>query len=122
MILIGDENIKYNKLYRVTNIDMINQTPSNSTLLFDYDINLMKYCMENNLNYAVIVDNITQTIYANNLDAKYIIAIQELATILQNIAQNYMFDSKILAVINSSDEIEKIALDNIDGAIYKSLI
>ena len=33
-----------------------------------------------------------------------------------------MFDSKILAVIEESEEIEKIALDGIDGVIYKELL
>ena len=41
---------------------------------------------------------------------------------MQKIAENYMFDSKILAIIKSNDELEEIALDEIDGVIYKELI
>ena len=41
-----------------------------------------------------------------------------LAKICQNIADSYLFDSKILAVIQSEQEIESIALSHIDGAIF----
>lgn len=42
----------------------------------------------------------------------------KLAKICQNIADSYLFDSKILAVIQSEQEIESIALSHIDGAIF----
>ena len=33
-----------------------------------------------------------------------------------------MYDSKILAIIKSNDELENIAKNEIDGVIYKNLI
>ena len=33
-----------------------------------------------------------------------------------------MWDSKILTIIKSSDELEKVALEEIDGAIYKDIL
>jgi hypothetical protein len=33
-----------------------------------------------------------------------------------------MFDSKVLAIIDTDDEIEEIAQNEIDGIIYKELI
>jgi hypothetical protein len=122
MILIGDEHIPYDTLYKVQNIDMIKTTPSNSVLLFDFDIELMKYCMQNDLNYSVVIQNITQAIYANNLNAKYIITNENISKSIQDIAQNYMFDCRVLAIIENSNDIKKIALDGIDGAIYKSIL
>jgi hypothetical protein len=122
MILIGDEHIPYDTLYKVQNIDMIKTTPSNSVLLFDFDIELMKYCMQNDLNYSVVIQNITQAIYANNLNAKYIITNENISKSIQDIAQNYMFDCRVLAIIENSNDLEKIALDGIDGAIYKSIL
>lgn len=41
-----------------------------------------------------------------------------LAKVCQNIADSYLFDSKILAVIQSEQEIESLALSHIDGAIF----
>lgn len=41
-----------------------------------------------------------------------------LARVCQNIADSYLFDSKILAVIQSEQEIESLALSHIDGAIF----
>ena len=37
-------------------------------------------------------------------------------------AENYMYDAKILAIIESNNEFEKIIKDEIDGVIYKNLI
>ena len=47
---------------------------------------------------------------------------KELAKQIQKIADNYMYDSKILAIIKSNDELENIAKNEIDGVIYKNLI
>ena len=66
--------------------------------------------------------SIKEAIYANSLNAKYIISEKELAKAIQKIADNYMFDSKILAVIETNDEIEEIAQSEIDGIIYKSIL
>ena len=41
-----------------------------------------------------------------------------LAKACQHIADSYLFDSKILAVIQSEQEIESLALSHIDGAIF----
>jgi hypothetical protein len=122
MILIGDEHIYYDPLYKVQNIDMIKSTPANSILLFEFDIELMKYCMKNDLMYGVIVKNITQSIYANNLNAKYIISTMDISQYIQIVAENYIFDSKILSIIEKSSEIESVAYNKIDGAIYKSVL
>jgi hypothetical protein len=37
---------------------------------------------------------------------------------VQKIADNYLYDTKVLAKINTIEEIEKAALDEIDG-VYK---
>jgi len=39
---------------------------------------------------------------------------------LQKIADNYLWDMKILAIISSEDEIEEIALLEIDGAVVRA--
>lgn len=122
MILIGDKLIPYEELYNVTTIEEIKKTKANSTISFGYNEELLKYSYENEINFAVIVDSIKESIYSNALNAKYIISTKTLAKDIQKIAENYMFDSKILAIIESNNELEEIALSEIDGVIYKSLI
>ena len=66
--------------------------------------------------------NIKEALYVNALEGKYIIADKTLAVSLQKLADNYIFDSKILALIDSNDEFEEIAKNEIDGVIYKKLL
>ena len=122
MIIIGDNYIDYENISLIGSIEDIKSTKPNSTVVFDFDKEKMKYCMENEINYSVKISSITESIYANNLNARYILPNNELLEIVQKIAENYMFDSKILATIQNEESIEDIAIQSIDGAIFKRLI
>ncbi|MEA3513011.1 MAG: hypothetical protein U9R37_05365 [Campylobacterota bacterium] len=122
MIIIGDDIIACDTIEKIESLEDIKSTTPNSTLLFRYDKNMMDYCMKNDLSYAVSVENITQLIYANSLYAKYIIPNSDILEVSQSLADNYMFDSKILATIKFENEIENIALKHIDGVIYKAYL
>ena len=122
MILIGDKNIPYENIENINCIDDIKNTKPNSTLLFKFDFELLKYTQQNDVNSAVVVNSIKEVIYASNLDAKYIIPRNELLVQTQKLAENYMFDSKILAVIKDDEELEQMALEHVDGVIYRDLI
>jgi hypothetical protein len=122
MKIIGDKIVPFEEFFKISNIFEIKNTKPNSLLFFEYDEELLKYCYSQNLNFFVKISSIKEGLYANSLNSKYIVCKKDLAKKMQKIAENYMFDSKILAVIKSSDELEKIALDEIDGAIYKELI
>ena len=122
MILIGDTLVPYEDICKINNVSNINNTKANSTLLFDYDMDLIKYCCENALNSAVVVKSIKELIYASSFEVKYIICDKEIVVEAQKIAENYMFDAKILVVIKNSDEIVWVAQNEIDGAIYNNLI
>ncbi len=122
MILIGDKLITHKKFFHISRINEIKNTESNSILSFRYNEDLLTYSYRNDLQVAVIVCSIKEAIYANSLNAKYIISEKGLAKTIQKIADNYMFDSKILAVIETNDEIEEIAQSEIDGIIYKSIL
>jgi hypothetical protein len=122
MILIGDELVPYGQISFISNIEQINSTKANSIILFNYDEVLLKYAYENELSSAVIVKSIKDAIYCNNLNVKYIISEKSLSKQIQKIADNYMFDSKNLVIIDSNDEFEEMAITEIDGIIYRSLI
>ena len=122
MIILGDKNLPYENIFFVSSIEEIVNTKANSTLLFFYNLELLKYSYENDLSSAVIVTSITEAIYCNSLNAKYIISDKHLAIQIQKIADNYMYDSKNLVIINSNEEFDHIAKDEIDGVIYRDLI
>lgn len=122
MILIGDNLIPHKTFTFIDSIMDIEHSEANSTLIFNYDENLLLYARKNNLDSAVIISNIKEAIYCNALNCKFIICEKKLAKNIQKIAENYMFDTKVLAIIDDSDEIEKVALSEIDGVIYSSLL
>jgi hypothetical protein len=119
VILIGDEIIPCEETFMIFHKDQILETKANSTVIFNYNQGILQYTQQNDVSCAVVVSSITQAIYCNALNAKYIIAEPILAQEIQKIAENYMFDSKVLALISSSCEIEEIARKEIDGVIYK---
>lgn len=122
MLVIGDKLIPFENIFFISSIQDIKNTKANSTLIFNYDEVLLKYVSENSISSAVIVTSIKEAIYANYLSAKYIISNQNLAKEIQKIADNYMFDSKNIAIIKSNDEFEQIAKNEIDGVIYEYLL
>ncbi len=122
MILIGDNLIPHGAFDYIDSIMDIEHTQANSTLIFNYDENLLVYARKNHLNSAVIVSSIKEAIYCNALKCDYIICDKKLMKNIQKVAENYMFDSKVLAIIEDSEEIEKVALSEIDGVIYSSLL
>lgn len=122
MIVIGDKLIPFEEFFKINSIDDIKNTKANSTVLFTYCDEIAKFCFENEISFAIAVNSIKEAVYSSNLNAKYIITNKELSKELQKIADNYMYDAKILAIIESSDEFEEIAKAQIDGVIFKNLI
>lgn len=122
MLILGDKLVPFEDMIFINSIEDIKSTKPNSTLIFNYDETLLKYVSKNSLSCAVIVTSIKEAIYANSLNAKYIISKKNLAKKIQKIADNYMFDSKNLAIIKSNDEFERIVKNEIDGVIYEYLL
>ena len=122
MILIGDQNIDCEKIVKIGSITDIASTPSHSTVAFYFDFELLKHTQKNSIYSAVIVQTIQEIVYASQLEVRYIICSDDIVQQGQKIADNYMYDSKILAIIEDESQIEKIALDEIDGAIYKYIL
>ena len=122
MIILGDTLIPFEDIFFIDSIEDIKNTKANSALIFVYDEKILKYCFENSLNFAVLVNSIKEAVYSNSLGAKYIISSKDLAKEIQKIAENYMYDSKILAIITSNDEFDEIIEAQIDGVIYKELM
>ena len=107
MIILYDEIVPYENICFISTIDEIGNTKANSTLLFFYNVELLKYVFENSLPSAVIVKSLKDTIYCNSLNVKYIVSEKNLAIQIQKIADSYMYDQKI-AIINSNEEFLNI--------------
>ena len=122
MILL---NTKYSNdnFVNIQSISDIKNTKADDIVCFEFDDKLCMYAKDNNLPYMVKIQDIKESILANHLNARYILLPNvDNATIEQymQIAQNYLFDSKIICQIDSIDDINKIAQTNIDGIFLKN--
>jgi len=125
MLFFGHRFIQNQKFYHVFDIDTIATTPPSSIIYVEFDENnldIITYLQENKILFALKVVHITEVVYASALGASYIVVEQNLAKTAQKIAENYLFDAKILAHINSEDEIEELILLGLDGVICPSAV
>jgi len=68
------------------------------------------------------INNVTEALFANALQSQYLLCQPEDAAKIQPIAQEYLFDTKVLTLISSEKEIQKIAELSIDGVIFPEAI
>jgi len=125
MIIIGHRDIPFEPLYYVETIEEIAKTPPNSTLWLGAFVDakeIAKHCYENHIAYAVLAESVNDALLANALHAQYILADHSLASKLQKIAENYLFDAKILIPISDESEMQTIAEAGIDGVIFQCAI
>ena len=125
MIIIGHRDIPFDPLYYVETIEEIAKTPPNSTLWigsFESAKEIAKHCYKNHIAYGVMAESINDALLANSLYARYILADKSLASKLQKIAENYLFDAKILVPVSDESEMETIAESGIDGVIFQDAI
>ncbi len=125
MLLFGHRFIGSQRFYHIEDIDMIMHTPANSTLYITFsetNLDVLQHMQQNHLNFAVEVQSVLELIYAENLSAKYIVVNSDLAKNSQKIAENYLFDAKILVHIEQESEIEAMAYEGIDGVIFPNAV
>ena len=125
MILFGHRFIESENFYHISDIPSIKNTPSNSVVYLDFsekNLDIIEHLSTNALRFVLHVNSIVELIYAHNLGASYITVDKELAAAAQKIANDYLFDAKILAHIDEEEEIEELALEGVDGAIFSKAI
>ncbi len=123
MIILGHSYIKSKPFYLIKNTKDIEKTPSNSTVVFSFtkqNLELCEFCKKNSVNFAVIVDEVRDILFASALEASYIICGKELALKAQKLADEYMFDAKILLFANEESFLEWGADLGIDGIIFEN--
>ncbi len=125
MLFFGHRFLQSPKFYHVFDIDSILTTPPSSTLYVEFEeknLDIITYMQENEISFALKVNNITEIAYAEALNASYIVVENSLAKTAQKIAENYLFDAKILTHIENDKEIEELVLLGIDGVIFPNAI
>jgi hypothetical protein len=125
MLIYGHRFIQSDNFYHVPNIDAIANTPPNSTIYLDFsedNLEIINHAVSSEVILALGAKSVTEIIYASSLGATFIIVPKELAKTAQNLANNYLFDAKILVNISDESEIEELAILSIDGIIFSNAI
>jgi len=122
-MLILNKPFSNEEFYKVKTLEDIKNSPSNSTLIFDYcesSLTLFEFCKNNEIPYGVNINSIKELIFISNLKAKYAFTDNlEKAKEFQKIAENYLLDTKIILLVENFDKIEEIAKFTIDGIKLK---
>ena len=119
MLLIGHDAIAFKPFYAIHTFEEVQTTPSYSIVLFDFNTVLAKKCADEKILFALHVKQIKELILANALGASYFIVTKSLALQAQKIADDYLFDGKILLLSNDENDIEFAALHGIDGILFE---
>lgn len=119
MLLIGHPLLQNEKFYYITVLEQIKQSKPNATLFFDFDVPLSNYAQEQQLTFALHVKNIKELVLANALGASFFIVDKSLAINAQKVADDYLFDGKVMLLGIDENDIEFVALNAIDGIIFK---
>lgn len=125
MLIFGHRFIESEDFYHVSDIESIKNTPPSSTIYLEFNednLDIISHLQTNQLVFALRASTIQQIMYASSLGASFIVISEDLAKSAQNIANNYLFDAKILVKIKEEDEIEELAILGVDGVIFSNAI
>ncbi len=125
MLIFGHPLIEAKEFYFVKDEKDILKTPSNSIVVFEFgedSFHLAKYCSQNLLSFALKVKDIKELLISNAWGAKFALVEGDFGKEAQEIAEEYLFDMKIILEIESEKEMIKAAKSGIDGVIFRNRI
>jgi len=125
MIIMGHPWIKSSQFRKVFSVEDIKKSSTDEIILLEPLVDshpYATYCQENDIMFAVVTNTLDEALFANALGAKYIICEEDDALMIQPIAQEYLFDTRLLVLVHSEKEISKIARGGVDGVIFAEAI
>jgi len=118
MEIFGHDFIENRQFYFISKIEDIKKTSPNSVILCDFNKEIITYCKNQDILFGVKVRNIKELILSSASNASYLLTNREFAKEAQNIANEYMFDAKILLISKDENDIEFCAKNGIDGILF----
>ena len=125
MLIFGHPWVESSRFVRVFSLEDIAKTNADDILLLEPlgdSIELAKYCKKNDLKFAVTAGSIKEVLLINAVGANYVFCQLEKAIIVQKLADEYLFDMKILVLIDDERGIERVARFGIDGVVFPNAI
>ena len=117
MVILGDDYFCDENMFKIENEEDIKNTPPNSCVYLEsFSKSLCLHLKENDIAYACFSSVVSDVLILEKLNAKYIICDDNIAKRCQEMADNYLFDAKIIMKAKSLKRIEYIAGLGLDGA------
>lgn len=120
MLIFGHKLIECEKFILFTR-DKINKKCIN--LISSYDENLIKKLKNSGEKWAIYAKNKDEIFLSNALKADFILLEDnELAIFASKVAEFYLFDSKILLILDELKNLEKAYSLGVDGVVLRNFI
>ncbi len=125
MLLFGHPYVPSLPFYHIDSIEALHHTPSNSvvTLFFTPEnLDIIEHLRLNSVRFALHIETSTDAVIGENLGASYFIVLPKYAEAIQKVAEDYLFDAKILGYIENTKDLENLIELRLDGAIFADTI
>ncbi len=117
MLIFGYPFIDHLPFYEIICFEDLDKTPSNSIAVFNYNPKLLKKCETNGIKTALKIETIKELLFCNALKSDFVITKKSFSDVAQKIANEYLFDTKIIQIVRDDNELEDAAQRGIDGVI-----
>ena len=120
MLIFGHKLIETPKFHLINNE---NASFKEGINCFEYDENLIEKALKEGVKFAILAKNEDEILFANALKAEFILLENEnLAKKASKMAEFYLFDSKILFIIDRLKNLRNTYKIGIDGVILREII
>ncbi len=119
MEIFGHDFIENRVFCTINSTEEIKNTTPNSILLMDFNKEIITYAKEQDLPFGVRVNSIKELVLSSASKASYLLVNHKFSQTAQKIANEYMYDAKILLVSDDEEDIEFCAKNGIDGILFE---
>lgn len=120
MLIFGHKLIEVPKFHL---INSENASFKEGINCFEYDENLIEKALKEGVKFAILAKNEDEILFANALKAEFILLENEnLAKKASKMAEFYLFDSKVLFIIDRLKNLRNTYKIGIDGVILREII
>ena len=120
MLIFGHKLIEKPKFHLINNE---NASFKEGINCFEYDENLIEKALKECVKFAILAKNEDEILFANALKAEFILLENEnLAKKASKMAEFYLFDSKVLFIIDRLKNLRNAYKIGIDGVILREII
>lgn len=120
MLIFGHKLIEVPKFHLINNE---NASFKEGINCFEYNENLIEKALKEGVKFAILAKNEDEILFANALKAEFILLENEnLAKKASKMAEFYLFDSKVLFIIDRLKNLRNAYKIGIDGVILREII